>query len=589
MVSRLRFEKVCQNIGRGDGLRDKLNRIVSTRLLILFGFFIGFGPVIALLFSGMNIEDALFDFAYYRIESALSLRQLEGYIIPLGLILFTAKQLIFEKTKITEKISRDISLVITQLLLGYFLAFSTLYLLLDFSFFFGSVASMPFVLGFFITLLVIDMVLSNNELIDAVKQSYKEKKNILNKTQIIAIIEVGLLLAAGLALALPNTWDMSGFAANQPEIKSGQWGNMEPQYAVIEATIPVFTSQPEFQYWPSDDDGSDWNVHIFIPSISDSQLDSKQLGVAILLHGYGGADIEVYRDTLELIASHGLVTIFPQYISDLDLSSVDSDFELIYEEGGSNHPQHQTRYDMAWLGINRAISALNITNGGELTEVLQQHTGANASLDLSNLWIGGHSMGGGTTFSVLDRGLELGWGSSSLQISLEASWVHAQQGNPLRGNMSNLPDHTWAQITEYSSDITVHPCQARWQHSRIWQRDSTVALNDSQVQYLRIESDYYGFPRMIASHYIQASFIHDNFADLAYYSRIDAQAARIATQPQLFTADSQLLISAQSFLVDENQQMTDLGQWSDGTQVNGITMIEDPLSKPIVDGTYCTN
>jgi hypothetical protein len=93
---------------------------------------------------------------------------------------------------------------------------------------------------------------------------------------------------------------------------------------------------------------------------------------------------------------------------------------------------------------------------------------------------------------------------------------------------------------------------------------------------------------MMASHYIQASFIHDNFADLAYYSRIDAQAVRIATQPQLFTADSQLLISAQSFLADENQQMTDLGQWSDGTQVNSITMIEDPLSKPIVDGTYCT-
>jgi hypothetical protein len=94
---------------------------------------------------------------------------------------------------------------------------------------------------------------------------------------------------------------------------------------------------------------------------------------------------------------------------------------------------------------------------------------------------------------------------------------------------------------------------------------------------------------MMASHFIQASFIHDNFADLSYYSRIDAQAARIATQPQLFTADSDLLSSAQSFLSDENQQMTNLGDWSDGTQVNGITMIETPLSKPIADGTYCNN
>jgi len=573
----------------GGSVKEKLNLIISTRLLILLGFIIGFGPVIVLLFSGLNIEDALFEFAYYRIESALSLRQLEGYIIPLGLTIFISKQLIFEKTNITEKISKDISLAISQLLLGYFLAYSTLFLLLDLSFFFGSVASMPFVLGFFIILIVVDMISSNNELIDALKISFNDKKNNFSKMQIIAIIEVGLLLAAGLALALPNTWDMSGLAANQPEIESGHWGNMDSQYAMIETTIPVFTSQPEFQYWPSDDDGSDWNVHIFIPSISESELESKQLGVAILLHGYGGADVEVYRDTLELLSSRGLVVIFPQYISDLDLSSVDSGFELIYEEGGSNHPQHQTRYDMAWLGINRAISALNISNGGELAEVLQQHTGANTTIDMTNLWIGGHSMGGGTTFSVLDRGLELGWGSSSLQISLEASWVHAQRGNPLRGNMSNLPDHTWAQLTEYSTDYSVHPCQARWQHSRISQRDSTIAINESQIQYLRIESDFHGFPRMMASHYIQASFIHDNFADLAYYSRIDAQAARIATQPQLFTADSQLLISAHSFLADENQQMTDLGQWSDGTKVNGITMIEDPLSKPIADGTYCTN
>ena len=81
-------------------MKDKLNRIVSTRLLIVMGFLIGFGPVILLLISGMNVEDALFEFAYYRIESALSLRQLEGYIIPLGLILFSTKQLLFKNAKI---------------------------------------------------------------------------------------------------------------------------------------------------------------------------------------------------------------------------------------------------------------------------------------------------------------------------------------------------------------------------------------------------------------------------------------------------------------------------------------------------------
>lgn len=566
-----------------------MNILNSTRILFLVGFLAGFGPVIMSMLSGLSLEDALFEFAYYRIADALTLRAFEGYLLPFGIIAFIIKYKLFQNENLKQKFDRDLSVALTQLLIGYLLAFSALYLMLDFSFFFGSVRAMPFVLGFFITLLVTNMLLTNTTLIDALKKSVKDKKSNLNKTQIFAVIEVGILLAAGLALALPNTWDMSGFAPDQPQLNSDDWGNMEPQYDVIETSIPVFTSAPDFQYWPEQDDGSEWNVYVFMPSITDSDVDSKQLGVAIYLHGYGGADVEVYRDTLELIASRGLVTIFPQYISDLDLSTVDKDFELIYEEGGSNHPQHQTRYDMAWLGITRAISALNVTEDGELAATLQQHTGTNTSLNFDNLWIGGHSMGGGTTFSMLDRGLELGWGSSSLQISLEAPWIHAQKGNPLRGNMSNLPDHTWAQLTEYSSDYTVHPCQARWQYERILERDATLSINDSQVQYLRIESDYYGFPRMMASHFIQASFIHDNFADLSYYSRIDAQAARISTQGQLFTADSNLLSSAQSFLSDENQQMTDLGDWSDGHPVKGIKMIQQPLEEPIADGSYCTD
>ena len=570
-------------------MKFSMNLLNSTRILFLLGFLVGFGPVIMSMLSGLNLEDALFEFAYYRISDALTVRAFEGYLLPFGLIAFFIKYKLFQNENLKQKISRDLSVAVTQFLIGYLMAFSALYLMLDFSFFFGSVRAMPFVLGFFITLLVINMLLTDTILLDAIKQSIKEKKSNLNKTQIFAVIEVGLLLVAGLALALPNTWDMSGFAPDQPQLKLGDWGNMEAQYSVIETSIPVFTSSPEFQYWPADDDGSDWKVHVFIPIITDSDLDSKQLGVAIYLHGYSGEDVEVYRDTLELLASRGLVVIFPQYISDLDLSSIDKDFKLIYEEGGSNHPQHQTRYDMAWLGITRAISALNTTADGELAAILQQHTGTNTSLNLENLWIGGHSMGGGTTFSMLDRALDLGWGSSSLQISLEAPWIHAQNGNPLRGNMSKLPDHTWAQITEYSSDYTVHPCQARWQHDRISQRDSSFRINDSQVQYLRIESDYYGFPRMMASHFIQASFIHDNFADLSYYSRIDAQAARISTQPQLFTADSNLLSSAQSFLSDENQQMTNLGDWSDGHPVNGIKMIQQPLQQAIADGSYCTD
>lgn len=183
-----------------------LQNLLNTRLLILFGFLFGFYPVIYSIASGYSVEDALFEFAYYRIEDALSLRSFERYFIPFALLTLVAKQrFVVPKTNA----SKDYNIAINQFLIGYFLAFSLLFILLDMSFFFGSVASMPLVLGLLIVVFALDMLLINTQLLDIVKKSIEEKKSALNKIQFLALIEVAILLAAGLALALPNTWAMS--------------------------------------------------------------------------------------------------------------------------------------------------------------------------------------------------------------------------------------------------------------------------------------------------------------------------------------------------------------------------------------------
>ena len=50
-----------------------INVLNSTRILFLLGFLFGFGPVIISMLSGLSLEDALFEFAYYRISDALTL------------------------------------------------------------------------------------------------------------------------------------------------------------------------------------------------------------------------------------------------------------------------------------------------------------------------------------------------------------------------------------------------------------------------------------------------------------------------------------------------------------------------------------
>ena len=90
--------------------------------MFLLGFLTGFGPVLISLLSGLNLEDALFEFAYYRISDALTLRAFEGYLIPLGIIACVIKYKLFQNENLKQKFNREISVAVTQLLIGYLMA-----------------------------------------------------------------------------------------------------------------------------------------------------------------------------------------------------------------------------------------------------------------------------------------------------------------------------------------------------------------------------------------------------------------------------------------------------------------------------------
>ena len=257
------------------------------------------------------------------------------------------------------------------------------------------------------------------------------------------------------------------------------------------------------------------------------------------------------------------MAIFPQYVSDVDMSSIDSGFELTYLLGGSDHPQHQPRYTMALYGIDHAWDS--IAAGDQVQEAL----GGEATIDPGHLWIGGHSMGAGTTYHVLSEVLGRGWGSQSLVVDLEAPWIHATQSE-LRGNMSRLPDHAIIQIIEYESDNVVAKCIGRWQHARMRARDGAAPLPAEQVQFLQVPSDYRGFPRLIASHYLPATIIRESLADHSYYPRLEAQADFIASSANDDAAAAQ---TAQTAFMES----TDLGEWSNGDTVYPMVFVDAPL------------
>ena len=86
-------------------------------------------------------------------------------------------------------------------------------------------------------------------------------------------------------------------------------------------------------------------------------------------------------------------------------------------------------------------------------------------------------------------------------------------------------------------------------------------------------SDYHGFPRLIASHYLPSGFVRESLADHSYYPRIEAQADFIASSAfgDIASADT-----AKSWFMNEGE-MTDLGSWSDGVAVKPMNIVSSPL------------
>ena len=443
----------------------------------------------------------------------------------------------------------------TAFVIGWGIARVIIFLLLDEAFFRGSVVTLPFILG---VILLAGLV--GNFTVNPVRFT-KEERTAVDFVRFPAMFGV---LVVCLMLTLPNLTAVAGLQPYPPERPSSGYGSADSPYEVVEYSFTPEYPENMTSWWDDWAQEQEWKVHLFVPV----GVEEESVGVAVLLHGYQGEIVEFYRDSLVSLAGQGLLVIFPQYVSDMDLSSIPDDFELTYIFGGSDHPQHLPRYTMALYGVDAAFAFID-------DDAVVQGTLGEVAVDTDHLWIGGHSMGVGTTFYVMSELLGRGMGSESLVVDLEAPWIHATQPE-LMGNMSLLPDHALIQVVEYETDIVVDKCIGRWQHARLMARDSATTLPTEQVTFLQVQTDYHGFPKLIASHYLPAGLIRESLADQSYYPRIEAQADYIASSAW---NDDGSAAAAKAWFMEEGE-MTNLGEWSDGVAVKPIKIISSPLELP---------
>lgn len=369
-------------------------------------------------------------------------------------------------------------------------------------------------------------------------------------------------------LLIPAIPAMLGVAAAPPSAPAEGYGSSPGPYSVNTQTYS-YPMPAEVEAMIGDIEGDiEFSIYLTLPEIpADERMETMPL--AIILHGFGNPYWETYVDWATHLSAKGMAVAFIQYPSDVHPVGVDT-FDLIEAQGMSNHPQHIPRS----AAIAAAIEHLNETAlVGNRSAWIDSVIG-NTSIDPSHLWVGGHSLGAGLTFRTLDESLARGWGDGSLFIALEAPYAHSVDAE-LRGDMSQLPANTLVHIAISEDDTSVSPCYGVWHQQRISSRDGVGDLGDGQVILMTIPSDRHGFPPMVASHYLQASQVHEVLADWGFYRRADAQADYITAQSDGNTSTD---ISADTYLFNETW-LANMGEWSDGVAVKEIAIYDDAMNE----------
>lgn len=527
------------------------------------GFLLGSSWFFLGLLFGWGVEDTLFAFTIVTVLFAIFFRLIVGLLAALGLALVATGAAV--GWKLGGRRFGSYYLWFTAFAIGATLPATLTFILLDETVFLGAFLTVPFVLGTILLAAALGHVLAHPVL-------GKGRISDIRGAQAPGAALLFAVILLALMLVLPNLTAVMGLEPGPPARPGSGYGSGEMPYGVQSFSREVAYPEEIASWWNEAAEARNWRVHIFLPT--DYGMDT--IGLAVYLHGYEGEDIDYYEDSMTSLAGQGLVAIFPEYVSEVDYSAVSPDFEVENVMGGTNDPAHLPRYTMALYGLDAALDFLAEDSG--LVAAL-----GGATLDTDYLWVGGHSMGGGTALYVTGEALERGWGAESLVVNIEAPWINALQPE-LRGDLTLLPDHAQIQVIEYESDTVVEECLGRWHHSRMLSRDGSAPLPANQVRFLFIQSDYHGFPPLVASHYQQISFMRDALSNTAYYPRIEAQADYVTAMSQGDSAGGE---SARAAFMDAGGIALDSGEWSDGTPVEAMVFLDEPLEDESIDWAPC--
>ena len=522
-------------------LRDALSKWSSSKWfplsLAIIGFLIPLLEPLYLLAIGKNIASALWPHALSSLTWTNFLRDY-SMIIFILMILVTCIVISLRKRQLSIWIK-----YCSILSCGIIFSLIFVFMLLDIAYLGGAFLLLPTMYG----------ALLANLLILADGAPKLPKRGDLISSKINRILHLcGVLLATW--LVIPGITAYAGLSPSPPSIPEGTYGS-DPGPYDYETTIHPYVMPEEVQEIRGDIEGDiEFSVYLTLPVSQNTNF--SKLPLAILLHGFASPGFETYEDWVAHLAAKGMAVAYIQYPSDVWPEGA-YDYELKEQYGMSNHPFHLPRE----VAINSALLTVE--------SLIEQN-----DLDPSHLLIGGHSLGAGYALLVLDKALKQGWGNETLFVDLEAPYARPVQDH-LQIDTLLIPEHMVAHITVSEDDRSVSDCFG------VYHQDLLKHSNASEILFLEAPSDRHGFPRMVSTHYLQATETHDTISDWAFYRRVDAQADWIVSRS---IEDIDAEDNAYAHLT-ETAKLSYMGEWSDGTAVKQIGVWDDALNHSDFD--YC--
>jgi len=523
--------------------------------MLVFGAFVALIESLMMIAQGESIENAIWPQAVRTLSWTFILRENVFSIallsaLFLGFCVYSSIQ--FHKG---HRLNKAIQAILFSLI-GAVFASWIIFVLMDYRYIRGAFLLLPTIYG--VVLLGSTLAVRGPPGLPDSTQDWKAK----SKT----ILHVATVFLAAW-LVMPGIPALIGIAPSPPLAPSMGYGAEAGPFdrTTLRYAYPLPEEVVAIQ-GPTEED-IEFSIYLTLPHLPE-EPGIEGVPLAILFHAFNNPSIDSYTDWIDHLSAKGMVVAYIQYPTDVRPEGGE-DFEPTIIEGTSDWPHHVPRM----LSIESALNRLNEIISASPRDADIDAVLGNLAIMPEHLWIGGHSLGGAYSLQALGMVQAYSWGNETLVVDTEMAAARPvqEQWQPEYGN---LPENSIVHLVVSEDDMTVGQCNSVHQHALFEQVDNNQSL------LLYIPSDRYGFPRLVATHYLPANEAHDTLADWAFYRRVDAQADWVVAHSRgdLNTADF-----AYANLVNTGM-LTDLGKWSDGVDVLPIQAYTDPSeSKKFAD------